>query len=136
MLNRRVAAVIVVLIGCGGGKKTTTTPADPAEEAADCEPGRCLADISARVVDHRAEARECYEEGQKRIPDMQGRIIVNFEIDPDGKVLDASQSAQDEQIMDEQVVRCVEDVVRAITFAKSEKGKTTRAFHRFEFSAP
>jgi hypothetical protein len=135
MRNLRVAAVFAVVLasGCGGGKAAKTTPADPADEAADCEPGRCLADVSARVVDHRPEARACYEEGVKRIPDMQGRIIINFEIDPDGKVLDASQSAQDEQIMDEQVVRCVENVVRAITFARSEKGKTTRAFHRFEF---
>jgi hypothetical protein len=132
-----VVAAAVAAAACGGkGKTASTGPGGDSggETADDCEPGRCLADVSARVEDRRALARACYDEGQKRVPELKGRLIINYEIDPDGKVVDASQSAQDEQIMDEQVVACIEDVIRGITFAKSERGKSTRAFHRYEFN--
>lgn len=137
--NTRIALVFVVALAIGcGGKGKPVAPTDPDTAAGDgekeCEPGRCLADISGRVEDRRPAARACYDEGQKRVPELQGRLIINFEIDPDGKVVDASQSAQDEQIMDEQVVACVVDVIRGITFAKSQRGKLTRAFHRYEFN--
>ena len=137
-LQRLGAMLVVVMLasGCGGKAKTPTTtgPADPAEAESDCEPGRCLADVSARVEDRRPAARACYDEGQKRVPELQGRLIINFEINPDGTVADASQSAQDDQIMDEQVVACVADVIKGIKFAESKKGKRTRAFHRYEFN--
>jgi hypothetical protein len=144
MVNNKHRALVFVVVsivalgsGCGGkGKAATNGAAEPADDQADCEPGRCLADVSARVEDRRPAARACYDEGQKRVPELQGRLIINFEIDPDGVVVDASQSAQDEQIMDEEVVACVVDVIRGITFAKSEKRKTTRAFHRYEFNPP
>lgn len=132
-----VAAVLFVLVtaACGKSQPATTTPATTGDdEAADCEPGRCLEDVSARVNDRRAEARACYDEGVKRIPGLQGRLIINYEIDPDGTVVDASQSAQDEQITDEEVVACVEDVIRQIKFPPSKRGKRTRAFHRYEFN--
>lgn len=135
MIRKRIVLVVMLAAACGGkGKTTTTGPADPAEPADDCEPGRCLADISARVEDRRPAARACYDEGQKRIPELQGRLIINFEIDPEGTVVDASQSAQDDQIMDEEVVACVADVIKGITFEKSQRGKRTRAFHRYEFN--
>ena len=138
--ERALASLVLTLglgFGCGGGgagSGPSKTPVDPGDGTDDCEPGRCLTDVSARVEDRRPAARACYDEGQKRIPELQGRLVINFEIDPSGAVVDASQSSQDEQIMDEQVVSCVEDVIRGIKFAESGKGKTTRAFHRFEFN--
>lgn len=139
MMTRTCAVAVLCVVlpaGCGGGGTGVRAATDPTAEVADCEPGRCLEDVSARVVDHRPEARACYEEGHKRIPELAGRVVINFEIDAEGVVVDASQSAQDDQITDEQVVRCIENVIRGITFAKSGKGKLTRAFHRFEFSPP
>jgi hypothetical protein len=130
-------AVSILAVACGGkSTPAATTPEDPGggDGDTDCEPGRCLPDISARVEDRRPAARACYEEGVKRLPDLEGRLIINFEINPDGTVADASQSAQDDQIMDEQVVACVADVIKGITFAKSERGKRSRAFHRYEFN--
>jgi hypothetical protein len=138
--TNRLGGMIVVSIlavGCGGtSKPVATTPGDSGsgDGDAECEPGRCLPDISARVEDRRPAARACFEEGLKRLPDLEGRLIINFEINPDGTVADASQSAQDDQIMDEQVVACVADVIKGITFAKSERGKRSRAFHRYEFN--
>lgn len=135
MTPTRAALLCVVLAaGCGGKPAPAANAPGDHGSADDCEPGRCLADVSERVNDRRDLARACYDEGQKRIPELQGRLIINYEIDPDGVVVDASQSAQDEQIMDEQVVACVEDVIRNIKFPKSQRGKRTRAFHRYEFN--
>ncbi len=143
MVNRKHLGVIFVAVvlgvglgACGGkGKPATTTPEDSGSgDDTACEPGRCLPDISARVEDRRPEARACYDEALKRVPELKGRLIINFEINPDGTVADASQSAQDDQIMDEEVVACIADVIKGITFAKSERGKRSRAFHRYEFN--
>lgn len=129
------AAWFVLTVAIAGGCKSGKGPA-AADEGDECEPGRCLADISAAVEAHRPEARTCYEAGHAVEPTLEGRVIINFEIDATGAVVDASQSAQENQIEDEAVVGCITDVILRITFPASAKGKTTKAFHRYEFKPP
>lgn len=137
----RASALLIVVVaaaGCGGSKPAAGA-AEPEESSIggeECEPGRCMEDISALVKERRPEARLCYEAGHLRDPSLEGRLIINFEIDESGTVVDASQSAQDDQIADEEVVACVADVIKGITFAPSKRGKSTRAFHRYEFAPP
>ncbi len=136
---RRVAFAIFTLalaIGCGGSKPDVAAAGDPAPSGGACEPGRCLEDISARIDDHRPAARACYEAGHDHDPTLQGRLVINFEIDPEGTVTDAAQGSQDDQLTDASVVDCVLAVVRAVKFAQSARGKSTRAFHRYDFSPP
>jgi hypothetical protein len=91
--------------------------------------------LSRTISEHRATARTCYEDGLKRVPAIKdGRIIINFEIDAEGKVIDASQSVKGEQIEDAEVVACVTDVIKEIQFPKSPTGKRTRGYHSFEFA--
>lgn len=133
-----VLLILVAAAGCGGSK-SAAGPAEPEGEAIggeECEPGRCMEDISALVKERRPDARLCYEAGHLRDPSLRGRLIMNFEIDESGTVVDASQSAQDDQIADEEVIACVADVIKGITFAPSKRGKSTRAFHRYEFAPP
>lgn len=134
-----VLAVAALSLGCGPTSKSAPVApsgAGSGEEAASCEPGRCLEDISRVIQADRAKARACYEAGLKRQPGLEGRLIINFEIDAEGAVIDASQGMQDNQITEEEVVSCVSGVVREIRFARSASGKATRAYHRFEFSPP
>jgi len=128
------AAALAIGIGCGGGGKPDSGTTTPPE--ASCEPGRCLDDFATAIERDRAAARACYEAGHAKQPDLAGRIIVNFEVDPEGTVIDASQGIQGEQITEPDVVACVVDVVKGVKFAPSSAGKTTRAFHRFEFTPP
>ncbi len=119
--------LLAAVAGCAGGSKSTKESA--------CEPGRCLEDLSRTISEHRAAARACYDAALPRVPSIKdGRIIINFEIDPDGKVVSASQSMKGDQIEDREVVACVTDVIKEITFAKSPSGKTTRGYHSFEFA--
>lgn len=143
MASRCAAIVIVFAAACGGASAPPPTPATPTGEgAADasgdptatCEPGRCLDDISRAIAEYRPDARACYDEGRKRAPTIEGKIIINFAIDAEGVVGETSQGMQDGQIEEPGVVECVSEVIKKVRFAKSPKGKTTRAYHRFEFS--
>ncbi len=125
-------AYLVVLVGCG---HPAPAPATAGSASADCEPGRCLENISEVVGSHKAESRSCYDKARQREPKLgAGRVIINFTIDKAGAVEGASQGMQDGQLADEQLVSCLAELVKGIKFAPSAKGKSTRAYHRFEFS--
>jgi hypothetical protein len=139
MASRIVAGMFILATACGG-KKEVSSPADSAgspvdgDAQAQCEPGRCLEDISRTIAEHRQDARACYDQARKQQPTLEGKVIINFAIDAEGVVGEASQGMQDNQIADPGLVDCVNEVVKKVRFAKSSKGKTTRAYHRFEFS--
>ncbi len=130
-----VALLVACLVGCGGGaKRTAPTGPDADADAPECDPGRCLDDLAQRIEPHRAEARACYDSGRERDPDLEGRVIINYEIDGSGTVVDAGQGIQGEQIEDPEVVECLIEVLKTVQFAESAAGRSTKAFHRFEFS--
>ncbi len=122
--------LVVMLVACGGSPKPAAPPPPPGGDNS-CEPGRCLEDISRVIGEHRDEARACYDHAHLSQP---GKLFMNFQIDGAGNVTDTSQGMQDDQISDAGVVACVGDVIKQIKFAKSGSGKTTRAYHRFEFT--
>lgn len=133
--SSRMVLVLAVLVGCGGGAKRSAPDAPaPDNPAPDCEPGRCLEDLAQRIDAHRAEARACYDASRERQPELEGWVAINYEIDENGTVIDASQGIQDDQITEPEVVDCLLEVIRGIQFAPSAKGRTTSAFRRFEFS--
>lgn len=101
----------------------------------DCAKERCIADISKLIQERRPATRACYDKAVKKQPAIgEGRVIINFKIDPDGTVIETSQGMQDDQITDEGVVNCISEVIKGIKFPKSAGGKTTRAYHLFEFA--
>lgn len=115
-------ALCLALLACGSSSKPAATTTS--EPASNCEPGRCLEDISKTVAEHKPAARKC-------AGSANGRVIINFKIGKDGSVEEADQGMQDDQISDPAVVGCLTDVVRNIKFVASTK--TTRAYHQFEF---
>ncbi len=133
-------SVFVVVAACSSTPKQTVAPTDgdggtDGSEQASCEPGRCLEDISKAIGERRDDARKCYDEGLARDPKLPGLLVINFAIDAEGVVGETSQGMQDAQLTDQQVVDCVSEVIKGVRFAKSAKGKTTRAYHRFEFGS-
>ena len=133
--------LLIALVACRGKSASTTATGgggggdsgDGGDGAVQCEPGRCLEDISKAIAAHRPESRACYDNAVKRSPGLSGRIIINFRIDESGAVSETSQGMQDDQITDEALITCVTDVIKKVSFAASKKGKTTRAYHQFEF---
>jgi hypothetical protein len=124
----RSLAIAFLFFGCGHSAPLPAQTGSGSGSEAQCEPGRCLADISKVIGGHKAESRACGKDKK-----LAGRVIINFTIDGEGKVGEASQGMQDDQIQDPALVECLSGVVKSITFAASPKNKTTRAYHRFEF---
>jgi hypothetical protein len=123
--------LVIALAACGG--KSTPAPAG-GEAGTSCEPGRCLEDFARQIRELKPETRACYDAMLTQKPGVRGRVIINFRVGPEGHVLETSQGMQDDQINDETLVTCLGDVLKSVTFAKSDKGKTTRAYHEFEFT--
>lgn len=124
--TRACVVLAGVATACGGSQRS----AAPAEKS-DCEPGRCLDDIATAVKARRPDSRACYDAK----PDLPaGRIIMNFQIAPDGSVVEPEQSVKDGQLDDVEVVACIADVLLELKFAASPAGKRTRAYHTFEFA--
>jgi len=130
--------VVLLALSCSSPAKPPAEPVErpPADDApqGSCEPGRCMDDISRAIQERRDQTRACYDKGVKGKPGIEGRLIINFKIDADGTVEDASQGMQENQITEAAVVDCVVAVIKHLKFGKSPTGKTTRAYHLFEFS--
>jgi hypothetical protein len=127
----------VLLLACASPPKQQPSPppSDTPAQSGECGSERCLADITRIIQEHRNESRACFDAGVKRQPKLaEGRIIINFKIEPDGEVSETSQGMQDNQIAEPGIVDCVSELIKKIRFPKSASGKTTRAYHTFEFS--
>jgi hypothetical protein len=131
MALERVAWVMIAVLGCGGKPKPATIIG---QDGNACEPGRCLEDFAKQISSRKPETRACYDRFLVGKPGVKGRVVINFRVDPNGDVIETSQGMQDEQIEDETLVTCISDVLKTVKFAKSAAGKTTRAYHQFEFS--
>jgi hypothetical protein len=105
----------------------------PAAVAHAREPGRGIADIRALVVAHRDEARACYEKALADHPGLEGDLVVEWTIDPKGKVSRASVDAARSQIAEPTAVACVVEVIRRIPFSPSPGGYETTAHYPFNF---
>lgn len=132
-------------LGDGGdllGTKLTTTTKTTIETKGDGgvkgpgrsdEPGRKREDIQTIVQGHRDEARACYDNGLKDHPGIEGDLYVNFLIDPQGTVTEATIDHSKSSIHEEGVGNCVMDAIKKIKFNASAKGYETRASYPFNF---
>ncbi len=127
----RLAWLVIAALGCGSKSKPATIIG---QDGNACEPGRCLEDFAKQISERKPQTRACYDTFLVSKPGVKGRVVINFRVDPDGHVIETSQGMQDEQIEDETLVACISDVLKTVKFAKSAAGKTTRAYHQFEFS--
>jgi hypothetical protein len=67
--------------------------------------------------------RGCYEAGLRAFPTLAGRVAVRFVISPEGDVVLAQDGGSD--LPDREVVKCMVDVMRELSFAPQESGSVT-----------
>lgn len=78
-------------------------------------------EIIGRIVRQNfGRLRMCYEAGLKRDPNLSGRVAVEFVIDRDGSVTSAVDGGSD--LPDQEVVRCIANAYRQLTFPAPPKG--------------
>jgi hypothetical protein len=99
----------------------------------DHDPGRGPADIKAVIMSHRDAARACYDAALKSHPGIEGDLVIQWTIDPKGKVTRVSQDTARSQITEPTVVACIANIIQGIQFAASPGGFETKTSYPFNF---
>lgn len=90
--------------------------------------------IRSTVRRHANDVRACYNRALRRDPTVEGRVTVQFVIDPDGKVPAAAM--HDTEIDDPLMVNCITRAVRRWTFPVSPDSGTSLVRYPWVFSLP
>jgi TonB family protein len=91
-------------------------------------------DIVRRVIaEHRREIIACYETELQKIPELQGRIDVEFVIGPDGAVGGTKLKAS--TLKNDAVHACVQRRVKQWRFPEPKGGGTVRVSYPWIFTS-
>jgi hypothetical protein len=90
--------------------------------------------IQALVKAHRSETRACYEKAREQIPGLQGDVTITFVLKPSGKLKHAELNEARSTIREATLASCLIDVISAIEFPPSSKGRMTTANYPFNFT--
>jgi TonB family protein len=104
-----------------------------AEGGGDAEGSRDLTVIAQLVKQHRDPVRDCYEKARKKNPKLQGKMVIHFELDPEGKVTSAKLNEGRSEISDPDLVACAIKVIKGIPFPASSKGMVTEVNYPYNF---
>jgi hypothetical protein len=64
---------------------------------------------------------------------MEGDLVIEWTIDPQGTVTRVAPDTARSRITEPGVVKCIGDVIKRIRFAPSRGGFETKAFYPFNF---
>ena len=76
--------------------------------------------IVSTVGAHVGDVKACYEEGLKANHDLKGKLVVEFTVDHDGKVISTKQ--QESSVNDAKTVGCILTRAKTWTFPKPSAG--------------
>jgi outer membrane biosynthesis protein TonB len=82
---------------------------------------------------HINEVKDCYERGLLRVPTLSGRVVLQFTIDRDGAVAQASVSS--DALRDSEALSCIVDHAARWRFPSSPDGRVTTVTYPFVFQA-
>ena len=89
--------------------------------------------IRKRVRDHLPELEGIYTEAIRRNPDLRGKLVVRFRIDPSGKILRAEPAGGD--LRDPAFVNSIIEKIRTWTFEPTG-GRAVEILYPFLFITP
>jgi hypothetical protein len=87
------------------------------------------------IKEKRQSFRCCFDIWAKNHPGVNGRVLFNFELKPDGTLIKAEIDQVDSTITVPEVESCMVEVAKAMTYPKSPTGKQTIYRHPFDFKA-
>lgn len=92
-------------------------------------------DVIRRVIQqHIGEVKRCYETELEKHPNLAGRVMVRFTIDPAGKVTESA--IQESSLNNPPSEGCIRDAVRTWIFPKPQGGKVVVSYPFVLASAP
>ena len=111
-----------------GMKKAEAAPAAPPPEAKKELPPLSNADVLAVMKQHLEEFKACNKEQKKRDASVQGKVVVKFTIQPDGKVSAASIDGSTSQFNGTFVAGCISKVIKQASFPEFGGGAKSVPF--------
>ncbi len=84
------------------------------------------AELGAVVVRRLGALRCCYAAARERRPDLAGRLVLDIELEGDGRVRSVSPRGEKSDINDELMTGCVVATERELVFPASRRGRPTR----------
>jgi hypothetical protein len=88
-------------------------------------------EVGKVIYEHAAEVKKCYEAGLALSPGLQGRIVVEFAISPQGRVSDAR--AAEDTTGSTVLPGCLLGKLRSWVFPKPRGGVTVQVKYPFQF---
>lgn len=119
----READELVTAAGFSDGRLTSTLPegtmyGGTVSKTGSTQSPQMKASIRTTIRAHAGDVRTCYQAGLKRNPELQGRVLVLFRIDPMGDIVHAQ--AQSSTLGDQAMENCILAAVRRWKFDKPE----------------
>lgn len=91
-------------------------------------------EVIAKIIrDNRQPFRDCYEQGAKELPDLQGTLTLHFVLDPEGKVKLAELNQERSTIKAPPVVSCALAALKTLKFPPSSRGMESTVNYPFDF---
>ncbi len=82
--------------------------------------------VAAIVKSHNAAIQYCYQRELKRNPNLRGKVVVRFIIDPSGKVVEVTIVSS--TLRNRRVERCIVNRIKRWNFGAIDKSKGNTAF--------
>jgi hypothetical protein len=120
-----------------GEQEATGTAAaseSPKPDAAAGAPETRTTEVIAKVIkDNRKVFRDCYEQGTKDLPDVEGTLTLHFVLDAAGKVKKAELNQERSTVKAPPVVDCAIAALKALSFPPSSRGMESTVNYPFDF---
>lgn len=101
--------------------KMTSLPLEPS--VVPLEPRLLPSEIQGHIRAARGPIAKCYETARARSPELQGTLMINFEIDGQGRVSDTKLETT--SLDDADLLTCIEGLIQKITFPATGGPKMT-----------
>jgi hypothetical protein len=121
------------LMGSDDPANNPSAASDKGGGPAPGEDTRTVEVIRKAVMEHRPIIRKCYEDALKELPGLQGDLVVQFVLDPEGKVKKAELNQERSTLKSPKVVECAINVIKGIKFPPSSRGMEATTNYPFNF---
>ncbi len=104
-----------------------------AQTAADAGKSDRFAPLNQLVKSRRKGFRCCFDIWAKSHPKEPGKVLLAFELDPEGQVKSVTAKKEESSPMATEILPCLTEVTKSISFPKSPSGRDTKFTYPFDF---
>lgn len=90
--------------------------------------------VQKKVKDHMKEITSCYSASLKKNPEIEGKIVVDWEINDAGEVIKISVNGDKTTLNDSTLHSCITDKFKTWKFPPAPKGQIFAISYPFIFS--